>query len=120
MLDLNYILSWKSKEVYEYELKPLYTVFFNSIRYSGHRIGLKFDKDPLAVRQNNYLTKFVNVYIVYDLDTSPRNATYNFKFKNGLFGSSTVVKNSGKEKYVYSGYGIMSMWPWIVTLQEML
>ena len=27
-----------------------------------------FDKDPLAVGQNNYLTKIVNVYIVYDLD----------------------------------------------------
>ena len=28
---------------------------------------MKFDKDPLAVGQNNYLTKIVNVYIVYEL-----------------------------------------------------
>ena len=27
----------------------------------------KFHKDPLAVEQNNYLTKIVNVYIVYEL-----------------------------------------------------
>ena len=29
---------------------------------------IKFDKDPSTVEQNNYLTKIVNVYIVYDLD----------------------------------------------------
>ena len=28
----------------------------------------KFDKDPLAVEQNNYLTKIVNVYVVYELN----------------------------------------------------
>ena len=31
-------------------------------------MGIKFDKDPLAAKQNNYLTKIVNVYIVDDLD----------------------------------------------------
>ena len=29
---------------------------------------IKFDKGPLAVEQNNYLTKIINVYIVYDLN----------------------------------------------------
>ena len=29
---------------------------------------IKFDKNPLTVEQNNYLSKIVNVYIVYDLD----------------------------------------------------
>ena len=38
-------------------------------------MGVKFDKDPLGVEQNNYLTKIVNVYIVYDLAAWPRNAT---------------------------------------------
>ena len=52
------------------------------------------------------MSKFVNVYIVYDLDSWPRNPTNNFKFKNSLFGESSVVKNSDKEKYMYSGYGI--------------
>ena len=32
-------------------------------------MGIKFDKDLLAVEQNNYLNKIVNVYIVYDVDT---------------------------------------------------
>ena len=31
-------------------------------------MGIKFDKDLLAVEQNNYLNKIVNVYIVYDVD----------------------------------------------------
>ena len=30
----------------------------------------------------------------------------NFIFKNCLFGATSVVKNSDKEKYVYIGYGI--------------
>ena len=59
-------------------------------------MGIKFDKDPLAVEQNNYLTKVVNVYIVYDLDVWPRNPTNNLKFKNCLFGATNVVKNSDK------------------------
>ena len=31
-------------------------------------MGIKFDKDLLAVEQNNYLTKIENVYIASDLD----------------------------------------------------
>ena len=75
----------KSKGVYNSKLKPLYTAFLNSIKLSGYRIGIKFDKDPLAVERGNYLTKIVNVYIVYDLDAWSRNPTNNFKFKNCLF-----------------------------------
>ena len=44
-------------------------------------MGIKFDKDPLAPEQNNYLTKTVNVYIVYDLNACQRNPTNNVKFK---------------------------------------
>ena len=69
-------------------------------------MGLKFDKNPLPVEQNNYLTKIVNAYIVYNLAARPRNPTNNFKFKNYLFGATSIVKNSDKENYVYSGYGI--------------
>ena len=68
-------------------------------------MGIKFDKDPLAVEQNNYLNKIVNVYIVYDLDPWPRNPTNYFKFRNCLCGATSIVQNSDKEKYVYSGYG---------------
>ena len=58
------------------------------------------------MEQNNYLTKILNAYIVYDLDAWPGNPTNNFKFRNGVFGATNIVKNSDKEKYVYSGCGI--------------
>ena len=45
-------------------------------------MGIKFDKDPLAVEESNFSTKIVNVYIVYDLEAWPRNLTNSFKFKN--------------------------------------
>ena len=38
-----YVLNWKSKEVFNSKLKPLYTAFLNSIKLSEYRIGIKFD-----------------------------------------------------------------------------
>ena len=35
-------------------------------------MGIKFDTNPLAVEQNNYVTEIVNIYIVYDLDAWPK------------------------------------------------
>ena len=58
---------------------------------------IKFVKDPVAVEQNNQLTKIINFYFVYELAAWPRNC---------LFEATNKVKNSDKEKYVYSGYGI--------------
>ena len=80
----------------------------NSIKHSEYRIGIKIDKDPLAVEQNNYLIKILNVYIAYDLDIWLRKRTNNFKFKNCLFGGTNTIKNNGKEKYLCSGYRITS------------
>ena len=35
-------------------------------------MGIKFDRDPLAVEENYCDTKIVNAYIVYDLDAWPK------------------------------------------------
>ena len=78
----------------------------HSIKLSKYRIGIKFDKDSLTVEQNNYLTKIVNVYIGYDLEAWPKISLRNFTLKNYLFRATNIVKNSDKEKHVYSGYGI--------------
>ena len=59
------------------------------------------------LQKKQLLEQNVNVYIVCDLDAWPRNTTNNFKFKNCLFGASNRVKNSDKEKYLYSGYKIL-------------
>ena len=48
----------------------------------------------------------MNVCIVFDLHPWSRNPAKNFKFKNCLFEATNVVRNSDKEKYVYSGYEI--------------
>ena len=84
----DYVLSWKSKGLYTSKLTPLYTAFLHSIKLSEYRIGMKFDKDPLAVEQNNSLSKIVNVYIVYDLDAWPRNPTTISNLKNLLIWSN--------------------------------
>ena len=102
----NYILSWKSNGVFNSKLRPLYTTFLNNIKLSEYRIRIKFDNNPLTVEKSNYLTKTVNVYIACDSDAWARNPTNNFKFKNCLFGATNIVKNSHKEKYVYSRYEI--------------
>ena len=34
---------------------------------------IKFDKYPLAVEKNNYMTKILKVYIVYELYDWPKN-----------------------------------------------
>ena len=65
-----------------------------------------FDRHCLDVEQNNYATKIVNAYIVYELVTWPNNPLKNFTLKNCLFGATNIVKNSDKAKWVYSGYGI--------------
>ena len=56
----DYFLSWKSNGVYDSKLKPLYTASLHSIKLSGYRMGIKFDKDPLAIEQKSYLSKIVN------------------------------------------------------------
>ena len=81
----------------------------NSIKRSEYGIGIKFDKDPLAAEQNNYLAEIVNVYIVYDLEAWPKIPLRNFTLKNCLFVATNIVKNSDKEKYLYIDYGIALM-----------
>ena len=70
-------------------------------------MGIKFDKDPLAAEPSNQLTEIVNVYIVCDLAAQTKLLLKNFSLKNFLFGATNIVKNSDKNKQVYSGYGIV-------------
>ena len=87
-------------------------------------MGIKFDKDPSAVEQNNYLTKIENFYIVYDLDAWQKNPANNFKFKNYLFGPTNIVKLLRKKimyVVVMELYLIMQIHGvLIMTLPEML
>ena len=57
---------------------------------------MQFSKSVLVVQQNNYTTKIVNTYIVYDLDNCLKNMHNNFTLKNCLFGVTSIVKNGDK------------------------
>ena len=78
----------------------MYTASLNSIKLSEYKIGIKFDKDRLAVEQNNYLAKIVNIYIFYDLDTLQKISLKNFTLKSFLFGVTDIVK-IGIKKNMY-------------------
>ena len=58
------------------------------------------------MEQNNYATKIVNAYIIYDLDYWPKIPPRSFTLKNRLFGAINIVKDGDKENYVYGTYGI--------------
>ena len=51
-------------------------------------------------------TFIVNLYIAYELNTSPRNPANNFTLKNCLFGTAKLVRNTIKRKFIYNGRGI--------------
>ena len=63
---------------------PLYTACLLSIILSGYRMGIKFDKDPLAIEKKQLSTEIVNVYIVYYLDAWPSNLTNTYRSINCL------------------------------------
>ena len=99
-------ISWRSKGVHISNLKLWHGAFMSRLRYYAKKIWIYLNKSPLVVEQNNYSTKIVNAYIVYDLNDSPKVPLRNFTLKNYLFGATNIVKNSDKRKYVYNGYGI--------------
>ena len=69
------------------------------MKYFRNKIGIKFNETSLVMEQNNYATKIVNVYIVYDLDNWPKNLLRNFNIEK-LFDSTNIVKDiANLQKY---------------------
>ena len=48
----------------------------------------------------------VNVFIVHELDSWPRDLNIDFALEGCLFGCVKLTKNADPDKYSYSGYGI--------------
>ena len=67
---------------------------------------IKFEKDPLAVEQNNYFTKIVNLNSVSEYDL-PKVPLTNFTLKTCLFRATNIVKNIDKDKWVVGSYRIV-------------
>ena len=66
---IEYIISWRSKVLYIIDLIPI-----NNDLLSNIKVALQFDYTLLVVHQNNCTTKIVNAYIVYDLDSLPKDS----------------------------------------------
>ena len=64
--------------LYSSIISPQYTHFLHSVKIFGYKMKIKFDGDPLVLGQNNYTTKAVSAYIVWDLDTWPKILFNNF------------------------------------------
>ena len=52
------------------------------------------------------MIKIVNVYIVYEFYDWPKVPLKNVTLKNCLFGATNIVKNSDKDKWVFTRYKI--------------
>ena len=79
-----YIISWKSKGMFNSKLITLYGAFLPHRKYFKNKIGIQFNSTSSVIEQNNYTTKIVNVYIIYDLDNWAKNLLRNFTLKNCL------------------------------------
>ena len=77
-----YIISWISKGLYNSKLIALNGAFLPNVNYFRDNIGIQFNNTPLVIEQNNYTTRIVNVYIVFNLDNRPKNHLRNFTLKN--------------------------------------
>ena len=74
----------------ESKFRPLHGAILSNRKLFEYKIGIKFNSTPSVVEQNNYTTKIVNAYIVYELDNWPRNPLNNFTLKNCLFGTTNI------------------------------
>ena len=101
-----------SKWVNTSKVKPQYNHYLHSIKCSEYKVGIKFDKEPLAIVKNNYATKTVNANIPYELDTWPKIPLTSFKLNNCFFGVTNIVRKSDNGKLVHSGYGVTFSSSW--------
>lgn len=79
--------------VYSYQHFPIHNLS-RIIKYIKHKIGAQFNSSVLVVAKNNYATKTVNIYIIFDLDNCSKNSLNSFILKNCLFGATITVETS--------------------------
>ena len=108
-LSSKWITKWKSKglsnEIIEVVSKTDNTLT-RSVSYYRDKARLKFTGSVLQQKTVTYNhKKVVNLYVVYEITNF--NGTNNYPtLINALFGTVKLTKNTGIDKYKYSGYGI--------------
>lgn len=69
----DYIIAWKSKELFKFRLRLLYNAFLPNIKPFGWKIRMQFNNTVLVIEQD--------AYIIYNLFYWPRNPLNNFVLK---------------------------------------
>ena len=74
----------------------------------NYKIKLKFEGSCLKREDKAAFTPWIvlNVFIVYELNSWPRNLNTDLTFGGCLFGSIKLTKNTDPDKYSHSSYGI--------------
>ena len=108
--NIGYILSWKSKELSDLEIKS-----FNLLNHLLNPHIDKYDMSKIRIKFNgNFLNRFppsiihdkiVNIYIVYKMSNYFHDSNHPTT-ENYLSGSVKLTKNADINKCKYLGYGI--------------
>ena len=104
------ISEWESKGLSNEKFKPPYIANKSSPKlvWYNSRINLKFKGSCLKQENKAAFTQknVVNVFIVYELDSWPRDLGTDFTLGGYLFRGIKLTKNADPDKYSCSGYGI--------------
>ena len=106
------VTNWILTGISSQKIKPFDTNLEPTMpNLANGRIKLKFNNSVLVqkVFLHCIVTLFLNLYIVYELNTWPGNSTSNFPLKNYLFGTVKLVRNAIKGKFTYKGRAIDEM-----------
>ena len=55
--DTEYVISWKSKGMYNSKLIALHGTFLPNVKYFRNKIGIQFNSTPLVIEQKNYIKR---------------------------------------------------------------
>ena len=89
-----YVTGWKSKGFREWKCLPLHGALMPNANQLAYKIRIQFNSTPLVIVENNFTTKILNAYIVYELDSRPNIFLNNFKIESCLFGATNIVKKA--------------------------
>ena len=109
VVNSDYILSWKSKELFDENITPPSASqdFLNpSLNSLGTKTRVRFSGSCLKQDKITYTHgKIVNIYIVYEINKNDNTTSSDPTLENCLFGAVSLTKNADINKYKYSGYG---------------
>ena len=95
-------MPFEKNELFDTNLEP---TMFN---LANGRVILKSNNpDWVPKIFSSFYSNFIlDLYIVYELNTWPRNPTNNVALKNCLFGTVKLTRNADESKFCYNGWRI--------------